>query len=314
MRRWLILACLGLAQLAIVVCYLQIQTASPSTATAEQPAATHDDKAPPPQADVPLARADKPAAVGLYPVDEASEVNSAKDSTPPPPALGEQPPASGWNGLPTPQAAQPPASPEVPVNPSATTKPDAPTPPPAGQPNSPLPQVQPAQPAGPPPAPGNASPPPLSEPPAPPPTPQAPVDPTTPPRSQPIPPPASHASPVSCPWTFNVVVVDGRTILTAKIGEEVQFKVTCDALNMTAPTGAVQASGAIKVTSPGLDGSGERLIINLQENWLYLEGQARLRNQRDGQEVELQADRLRLRIVDGKLSNKATVVPTIINY
>jgi hypothetical protein len=98
-------------------------------------------------------------------------------------------------------------------------------------------------------------------------------------------------------------------VLTARIADEVQFKVSCDTLNLAAPTGAVQASGSIKVSSPGLEGAGERLIINLQENWLYLEGQGHLRTQRDGQEVELQADRLRLRIIGGRLSDRGEIAP-----
>jgi hypothetical protein len=104
------------------------------------------------------------------------------------------------------------------------------------------------------------------------------------------------------------VIVDGRTVLTAKTGDEVQFKVTCDRLEMQAPHGSIQAVGAIKLTSSGLDGNSERLTISLQEDRVTLDGGARLQIKRDRQELGLQADRLSLRIVGGRLSEPTEAV------
>jgi hypothetical protein len=118
-------------------------------------------------------------------------------------------------------------------------------------------------------------------------------------------PTAPAPPPVVCPWTLHLVVVEGRTVLTAKIGDEVQFKVTCDKLDLQAPGGAIQAAGAIKLTSAGLDGSAERLTINLHEDRVILDGQAHLKARRQSQELELQAERLSLRIMDGRLGDSA---------
>ena len=56
-------------------------------------------------------------------------------------------------------------------------------------------------------------------------------------------PPAPKPAPAACPWKFQIVVVEGRTQLTARTGEVVQLQVTCDNLDMQAPRGAIQASG-----------------------------------------------------------------------
>jgi hypothetical protein len=121
------------------------------------------------------------------------------------------------------------------------------------------------------------------------------------------PPPAPSPQParVACPWTFHLAVVEGRTVLTAKTGEVVQFKVACDRLDLQAPSGSIRASGAIQLHSAGLEGKADHLTINLQEDRVILNGQAHLRARRDGQQLELQADRLSLRVVGGKLTHKA---------
>jgi hypothetical protein len=134
-----------------------------------------------------------------------------------------------------------------------------------------------------------------------------PVPPTSGPEGSPTRavPAAPAPPPAVCPWTFHLVVVEGRTVLTAKVGGEVQFKVTCDRLDLQAPNGAIQAAGAIKLTSAGLEGSSERLTINLREDRVILDGQAHLKARRQSQELELQAERLSLRLVDGRLGDSA---------
>src|SRR5262249_44533420 len=58
----------------------------------------------------------------------------------------------------------------------------------------------------------------------------------------------------SCPWTFQVAVVDGRTQLEARIAGDVQFTVSCDHLEMKSPAGAVQAQGEVKVRGTNVEG------------------------------------------------------------
>jgi hypothetical protein len=123
------------------------------------------------------------------------------------------------------------------------------------------------------------------------------------------PPPPVKPIPTTCPWRFQIEVVSGRTQLTARTGDVVQLQVACDNLDMQAPRGAIQASGAIKLTSPGLEGTGERLTINLPEDKVILDGKAQLRARREAQELELQADRLSLRIIDGRLTSKTDDKP-----
>jgi hypothetical protein len=164
------------------------------------------------------------------------------------------------------------------------TPPPVPTIPPPGPPSSPAPTE------------GSIVAPTPSAPPAP--TPEA-TPPTTP----------APLTPVSCPWTFQLKVVEGRTQLTARSGDEVQLQVLCDRLDMQAPNGAIQAAGTIAVTSPGLEATSERLTINLREDRVVLDGHAQLRARREGQELEMQADHLSLRIVGGRLSGDCAVAP-----
>jgi hypothetical protein len=95
---------------------------------------------------------------------------------------------------------------------------------------------------------------------------------------------------------LRVEIVEGRTHLTAQTGKEVQFRVTCDKLELKHPGGIIDASGSVKVTSEGLAGNCQRLTIAWQEDHVVLEGDAELKCNRDGQEVELKAARLSLRL------------------
>jgi hypothetical protein len=122
--------------------------------------------------------------------------------------------------------------------------------------------------------------------------------------------PAAPAKEASSPWTFHLVVVQGRNVLTAKVGGEVKFKITCDRMEMQAPHGAIQATGSIKLTSPGLEGTSERLTINLQDDRVILDGRTHLHARREGQEMELEADRLSLRMLGGRLTERAEAQPT----
>jgi hypothetical protein len=105
--------------------------------------------------------------------------------------------------------------------------------------------------------------------------------------------------PVACPWTFDLAILDGKTVLTAKAGDAVQFKITCERLELQAPRGNIQAIGDIVLSSSGLKGTSQRLTISLQEDRVYLDGQARVVCEREGQELDVQGERLSLRLRAG---------------
>jgi hypothetical protein len=297
-KRWLIIGSLVLAQAAIVICYLELQTAAPARATAEQPAPQADREAVPADG-LPVPQPASPGAA-KKPAPAANAADVVAQLPTPPPASGV---AESSKPAPVPTPAPPSDSGKAPPAPAKTADvplpagPPAPPGPPAdGLKTAPEPAKQ-AEPTPPPPASG----PPAAVPPVGSPEPPPPLPGPAPKASASPPPP----TPVVCPWTFNLVIVHGRTVLTAKTGDEVQFKVSCDRLDLQAPHGAIQASGSIKLNSAGLEGAAERLTINLHEDRVILDGVARLKARRDGQELELQSDRLSLRIIDGHLSDRA---------
>src|SRR5262249_50032416 len=151
----------------------------------------------------------------------------------------------------------------------------------------------PARPSGP-----TAPPPPVTEPPRPadpiasPPPGPAP----TPPAPQSAEPPAVLPPDFTCPWVLRVEIIKGRTLMTAQTGKEVQFRVSCDKLELQAPRGSIMASGNVTVSSDGLQGSCDQLVIAWQKDQVVLEGKAELKCHRDGQEVDLKAAKLSLRL------------------
>src|SRR5262249_43657087 len=104
----------------------------------------------------------------------------------------------------------------------------------------------------------------------------------------------------NCPWTLRLEIVKGKTKLTASIGKKVQFRVLCDKLNLQAPRGSIEALGAVKITSSGLEGTCDRLAIAWQEDRVVLDGKAQLKCQREGNDLELKADQLSLRLTPGE--------------
>ena len=91
-------------------------------------------------------------------------------------------------------------------------------------------------------------------------------------------------------------IVKGRTQLEARIGKEVQFRVTCTQLSIEAPRGCLNARGDVKITGSELDGSCEGLSINWQDDHVFLEGKAHLKCLRNGQDVELNSERLSVKL------------------
>lgn len=201
-----------------------------------------------------------PSDVGLPPVPDIKPVG------------GVTPPEGEKARTPTPPAPQPPA-PKPPV-PAAAERPPAPVTP---MPSSP--DVLKPQPMGQ----GGSS--------AARPGPDPLVQPAAP--TQTNEPPAPDAP---CPWVLRVEIVKGRTLMTAQTGKEVQFRVSCDKLELAAPRGSILATGNVTVSSDGLDGSCDQLTISWQVDQVILEGKAELKCRREGQEVDLKGAKLSLRL------------------
>jgi hypothetical protein len=242
----------------------------------------------PPSSDgkvVPVSAKDGPPA--LLPTTPGREDRAV---SPPPPLPGTPglPPAGEPKPSLMPISAQAPAPPLTPSAPpkSADLLPSPPTnfaAPLGGSGSLPMAPASPIkpQPPGPPPVGLNPIGDPLSSP--------EPLNPAVEPKKQ---------QPVEgpCPWTLRVEIVKGRTLLTAQTGKEVQFRVSCDKLDLQAPHGNIQASGNVRVASEGLQGACDKLMIAWQKDQVVLEGGAELKCQRDGQEVDLKAAKLTLRL------------------
>jgi hypothetical protein len=249
----------------------------------------------------------------------ATPVPAPPADLPPPPAAGKDP-LIGAPVMASNTALEPPAPPAPEGKPTST--------PPAPAPADPVPPPPPSPPAATePPVPAIPSP--VVPPPAPPssesPVPQPPqpavaplkvpvTDSVPPPPDRgtsdagpppPAPPKAAAPAPISCPWTLRIAIVEGRTHVEARIGKEVQFRVQCAQLDLQAPRGSIQAQGDVQIAGSGLDGKCQRLTINWQDDHVLLEGDAQLKCLRDGQDVELKAEHLSLR-----LSGSSTVKGT----
>jgi hypothetical protein len=132
-------------------------------------------------------------------------------------------------------------------------------------------------------------------------------------NQQPLPGPPVGAGPLDeakptaippCPWNLSMEIVEGRTVLTARSGTDVQFKMSCDKLDLQAPRGRMDASGKVKITSDQLEGSCDKLTISWHEDVIVLE-KVQLKCKLQGYAAEMQAEQLRLRL--------SRVIPTTTN-
>jgi len=120
--------------------------------------------------------------------------------------------------------------------------------------------------------------------------------------------------PITSPWTFHLEIIDGKNVITAKVGKTVQFKVNCDKVDIQSPFGTIQAQGNVKVSSLGLEVMGEKMTIQLQEDSMVLEGKAQMKCQRDGQEIDLRSDRFSLRLseIQGQTTSSTSQSPQVL--
>jgi hypothetical protein len=98
------------------------------------------------------------------------------------------------------------------------------------------------------------------------------------------------------PWSFQMEIVDGRTILRARLHKNAEFKVLCDRVEMKVPDSGVQAVGNVTIHGPALSASCQRLTLPLSGEHILLEGQAEAKIQ-DGSGWEIKGERLNLRPV-----------------
>jgi hypothetical protein len=136
-----------------------------------------------------------------------------------------------------------------------------------------------------------------------------PPNPDTPPGPPPLvtPPPGISVpaeKAADCLWSIQLEVVKGRTIVTAKAGKDASFRIECDQVDLQSPRGCLKATGKVKITGPGLDGSSNSLTLNLQEDRLVLEGDVKVESRRDNQDLELTGDRLNLRLINTTVEAK----------
>jgi hypothetical protein len=105
------------------------------------------------------------------------------------------------------------------------------------------------------------------------------------------------AQPVGpCPWTLHIHILKGQTQMEARIDKTVKFRVSCEHLDLQAPRGSIQAQGDVKVLGPDLEGKCDRLTINWQDEQVLLDGSVYLKCRKEGQEVELKAEKLGLKL------------------
>ena len=124
----------------------------------------------------------------------------------------------------------------------------------------------------------------------------------------------------NCPWSLQVDMVDGRTVVTAMVNKKHEVKIVCESLDLQTGKGTLKASGKVQISSDALNGACEHLAIPLMEDRLVLEGGAEVRIQKDAANIsnvkpaafELKSQTLNLRVSElpsGKIAHAGWNVP-----
>jgi len=305
--RWLVIIGLVLAQVGIIVCYqgflrgssdsphcpgccvankpqaaeptppVRITQLPPPTDVVIPPVTPHDDgifigpaavanqAMPPHLAAAPVDVSQAPEPPIPTPVPMAPPPPAFESPPAPPVAVQTEPPLAPQTPFPVPSVSPPPVADSAPPSPPPPSDPLVPVAPPARL-NAPEPSPAPGVPAR---------------------APIPPPAPTQPPQLPPVGP---------CPWTLKMTIVDGLTVVEARIGKEIQFRISCARLDLQSPRGSILAQGDVKISGSGLDGQCERLLINWSDDRLVVEGNAYMKCLRDGHDVELNAERMSLRL------------------
>jgi hypothetical protein len=112
------------------------------------------------------------------------------------------------------------------------------------------------------------------------------------------------SSAARCPWILKVETVQGRTLLTAAAGKNVQYRLSCEYLNVQAPNGSIEAQGTVKLSGVGMEVICDRLTISWQNDQVILEGHAQMTYRSAGQDLELAADRLSVRLTGARTDHE----------
>jgi hypothetical protein len=107
-----------------------------------------------------------------------------------------------------------------------------------------------------------------------------------------------------CPWSLQVEMVDGQTIVIATVNKKHEFKIVCKSLDLQTGKGTLRATGKVTITGDTFNGTCESLAIPLMEDRLVLEGGAAVTIQKGSANVsetksaafELKGETLTLRI------------------
>jgi hypothetical protein len=124
----------------------------------------------------------------------------------------------------------------------------------------------------------------------------------------------------NCPWSLQVDLVDGRTVVTATVNKTHEFKIVCESLDMQTGKGTLKASGKVQISSDTMNGVCEHLEIPLMEDRLVLEGGAEVRIANDAANIsnvkpaafELKSQTLNMRLSElqsGKVAQAGWNVP-----
>ncbi len=108
----------------------------------------------------------------------------------------------------------------------------------------------------------------------------------------------------NCPWSLQVDMIDGQTVVVASINKKHEFRIVCQSLDLQTGKHTLKASGKVQISGDMITGSCEHLAISLTEDRLVLEGGAAVTIQKVATNVsdarpaafELKGDNLNLRI------------------
>jgi hypothetical protein len=84
----------------------------------------------------------------------------------------------------------------------------------------------------------------------------------------------------NCPWSLQIDMVDGQTVIMATVNKKHEFKIVCQTLDLQTGKGTLKASGKVQISGDALNGSCEHLAIGLHDDRLVLEGTAEVRIQK----------------------------------
>jgi hypothetical protein len=111
-----------------------------------------------------------------------------------------------------------------------------------------------------------------------------------------------------CPWSLQVQMVNGQTVVTAAVNRKHEFKIVCKTLDLQTGKGTLKAAGIVKVTGDESSATCDELTIHLLENRFVLQGNVVISTNASGARpaaLELKGESISLRI--GEMPSKKLV-------